>query len=254
MPRGLLSLFLTLALVAASPRAEAGDAVSLMAGDDFKPFVDQALPAGGLATEIVTAAFARAGRSATVAWVPWTEAYARTLESRADATFPYQATPERAAEMLYSEPLFVTSQRLFWNHRTGRPATDLADLTGATLCLPMGYTPPPELIDLIHDGLVRRAQPADMTACFRLLKEGEVDYVVTNPHQANDGMAAVGMPLRHAGISAFAVNRNSLHLIVSRSHPNGAALIKAFNDGLAALKADGTYDRIVRKHLGSGGM
>lgn len=243
----LMTAFLGQATAAESP-------VHLVTGNDYTPFSDQSLPDGGLITDIVVTALRRQGVQVDLQWMPWKQGYARTASAAIDATFPYQRTVERGAEMLYSAPLYEVTQRVFWNHRTGRPANDPADLTGQTLCVPLGYTPPREFLDMIQAGAIGRDQPPDMTECFRRLKAGTVDYVATHLFQGNALMAAVGMPLRDAGISRFALHESTLHLIVSRSHPHGPALIATFDAGLAALRADGTYDDLVRKHLGEGGM
>lgn len=250
--RLVLSLIAVLCLPAAPLAAQ--DVVTLATGNDFKPFTDESLPGGGLLTEVVTQAFARAGRPAALRWMPWKSGYAATAATEVDATFPYQKTTERGAEMLYSAPLFTAAQRVFWITGATRPATDPADLTGQRLCIPLGYTPPPELIEMVRDGSIKRDQPATMRACFQMLKAQDTDYVVTNTFQADDLTAQARIPLRTLGISPFRVNQHTLHLITSRSHGDGPALIDAFNTGLAMLKADGTYDALVEKHLGKRGM
>ncbi len=250
MRRILLTVLCALTL-GGTARAEPPAALTLVTGDDFTPFSDQGMVGGGLATEIVTKAFARAGLQVRVVREPWSQGYARALSAEVDGTFPYYPTPEREAEMLYSEPIFVTAQKVFWNQRHARPIHDLDDLSGASLCLPMGYAPPPDIIDLIRDGLIRRVQPDDMTDCFRLLRDGGVDYVVTSVHQANERMSAVNIALSDTGISNFTLDRSTLHLIVSRSLPQGPAILRAFNSALAEMMADGTYETIVGHFLGA---
>ena len=104
---------------------------------------------------------------------------------------------------------------------------------------------------MIRNGLVDRKQPGGMTDCFRLLKDGGVDYVITNVQQAAERMSAVDMPLRDTGISSFTLEETSLHLIISRSHPKGEALMKAFDEALIHMVGDGTYGDIVTRHLGA---
>lgn len=42
-----------------------------------------------------------------------------------------------------------------------------------------------------------------------------------------------------------ALVENPLHNMVSRDHPRGEELIEDFNEGLAAIREDGTYEQIL---------
>lgn len=48
-------------------------------------------------------------------------------------------------------------------------------------------------------------------------------------------------------MSKTALVTRGMHLIVSRTQPNGADLVKSFNTGLQAIKKNGKYDEVVRK-------
>jgi len=45
-----------------------------------------------------------------------------------------------------------------------------------------------------------------------------------------------------------ALQTNDLHNLFSRNNPNGDQLHADFNKGLEMIKADGTYDLIMKKH------
>lgn len=227
-----------------TPGAVASEPVRVVTGDDYIPFTDQQLPRQGFATAVVRAAFERAGLRVDMTWRPWKRGYADTAQVLFDATFPYFKTLERQQEMHYSSPIYEVPTKLFY--RRGGPSMEsYEDLMGLTVCNPLGYAIPPELGRLIAAGAVQRDQPRDMVHCFRKLIAGRVDVVPTNELQGWDLVRRLGDGEGQAiAASHFDVVVNTLHLIVSRSHPEGAALIKRFDDGLRSLREDGTLARL----------
>jgi polar amino acid transport system substrate-binding protein len=44
------------------------------------------------------------------------------------------------------------------------------------------------------------------------------------------------------------LSENGLHILVSLKNPNHAQIVASFDRGIAAMKADGSYDRMFRQH------
>src|SRR5262249_51038326 len=93
----ILGLFVTLALPIVPAQAQdhlAQDhlALHLVGGPDFRPLSDPGLSHGGMATEIIAAAFAKVGDSVTIEFEPWPRGYADARKLRYDGTFPYAET------------------------------------------------------------------------------------------------------------------------------------------------------------------
>ncbi|MNT96272.1 hypothetical protein D3C72_2383260 [compost metagenome] len=44
------------------------------------------------------------------------------------------------------------------------------------------------------------------------------------------------------------LGENTLHILVSLKHPEHKRIVERFEQGIAAMKADGSYDRLLRQH------
>lgn len=44
------------------------------------------------------------------------------------------------------------------------------------------------------------------------------------------------------------LGENTLHILVSLKHPERARIVERFEQAIAAMKADGSYARLLRQH------
>jgi polar amino acid transport system substrate-binding protein len=222
----------------------------LVSGPDYPPFAGPDLPHGGLATELVLAAFEAAGRPVEpVEFLPWKRGYEAVLDGTFDATFPYVDTPERQHFMRYSVPLYSVQSWAIFRADRMRSYTGPESLIGLTLCAPVGFTPPRQLLTMIEAGQLLLVQPASMSLCARQLLAGRVDFLVNSPIL----FETMVRPEWHDGpapqMADHPITDNPLALLVDRQNAQGAAILDDFARGLDLLKASGRYDAIVRRHL-----
>lgn len=248
MGRLAIRLLPVLALLAAVPAGAAG--LRLVTGTDYPPYTGPDLPRGGMATELVLAAFEAAGRPVEpIEFLPWKRGYQAVLDGGFDATFPYVATPDRKRAMIFSASLYdVQSWPVFRSDRM-RPYAGPDSLIGLTLCQPVGYAPPTELLQMIDAGLLRLVQPATMSLCARQLLAGRVDFLVNSPALFNTIVRSEW----HDGPVPMMADRpiadNPLFLLTDRKNPKGPEIMAAFAKGLGLLRASGRYRAIVDRHL-----
>lgn len=81
--------------------------VHLVTGDNYRPYVDRALPGGGLLAVLIRKVCAEMGREIEISFLPWRRAYRDTQNHGYSATFPYRHTDQRAREMLYLAPRVI---------------------------------------------------------------------------------------------------------------------------------------------------
>ncbi len=82
-----------------------------------------------------------------------------------------------------------------------------------------------------------------MVAAGRVDLAVEDEYVARynlqrEPQQVRDGVVLVEPPL----------GENTLHILVSLKHPERARIVARFEQAIAAMKADGSYARLLRQH------
>lgn len=231
------------------PALASAETMRLVTGDDYAPFTGQQLSGGGLLTQVVQAALAQVEVKTELEWHPWNRGMQMTLKAEYDATFPYVYTAERGHDYLYSEPLAVIEQHLFSRAGEVYEVSNLAALTGKRLCYPLGWQLPAALDQMIEQGLLTRHSPIGLPQCARLLLLNRDDVFVA------DSMIGAGA-LSQADASPGQFQRSqstfpstSLHLLVSRQHPQAEQLIAVFNRGLALLRENKQYEQLVINYL-----
>lgn len=222
--------------------------VTVLSGNDYPPFADEALPEGGMATDIVRQTFARMGQPLTIAFRPWERGMVETQAGKFLATFPWSYNSEREKTLAYSEPLYEFNQYFFTRADAPYNGIEDADIQGARICLALSYNTS-GLDRLIEDNVVTLVRPQTLSACFRMLGSGRADIIRVNDiigwttidslFGTREGFRMIETPARSS----------IQHVLFSRAHAETARLLPAFNATLAEMKADGTLEAIVTKHL-----
>jgi len=233
--RCLLALLLLLAAFGPVRAAPLDSALDLVTGNDFAPFTGADVPEGGLLTEIVRRAFDKVGLRYGVRFMPWRRGYDGVLAGRFLGTFPYARTPDRAMEMLFSDPLLEVRQLVHLSTHSGMVFRFPEDFRGRSVCAPLGYALP-------------RESPADLAACVRMVASGRVDAFVIDEFTGRSAVAKA-MAGDEIRVASLPYARAGQHLILSRSLPEAAAILVAFNAGLRKLKDGGAFEEILRRHL-----
>jgi len=234
----------------------------LLTGGNYMPFADRAWPEQGLAVELVSAAL-QASPSPVAFEVMWEDDWSRHLfplldEKQRDMGFPWvkpdcAATPEapRCSQFHYSEPLMDLPVMLFKRADADLVYADDADLAGRTLCRPVGFfTHDLDRADRrwLSEGVIDLLRPATSEACFEALMAGEVDAVSVNVFLGAAKVVSMGLRGKVVPIDT-PLSRETLHVVISKTHPRGTTHLYRVNAGLAALRESGQYTEIVARHM-----
>lgn len=215
--------------------------------DEWPPLASKNIPGHGIAVEIVTEAFAAAGISVNIDFMPWKRCEATVQSGEAFASFPYARTPERAEVFDFSDTFLILKDKLFFvEKRFPRfEFKTLDDLRPMLIGGAIGYHYEARLAEAGLD--VEYASTS--LASFRKLLAGRVD-VVLEEEMAGRAIVAELLPDQKDVVAVteqpFSVNENCL--LVSRAYPDAEAMTRAFNHGLGIIKANGRYDQILRTH------
>ena len=247
----------------------AGGGIGFLTGSDFAPFAHRALPEGGMITELIRLAIARAApeREVNVTFINDWSAHLGLLDQGAyDLGFPWYrpdcskadrlsaSMRQRCAGFEFSDPLFEVA--IGYYVRAGDPLAEASSydrLFGRRLCRPAGYF----TFDLDQEGLrepnATRIIPPAAADCFTWLMRGEVDVVTLNKSLAMAEISKLGLDGRVAGIPALASSQ-TLHVVAPKGDAEGRAYLDLVNAGLADLKASGRWFEVVSRHLGAFGV
>ncbi|MHB9796650.1 substrate-binding periplasmic protein [Pseudomonas sp. MT3] len=236
-------LLLLLCLVSAAPRA---DDVLRVAADRWPPYADIRLPDGGVAVHLVRAALQRAGYASEYVEVPWPRVLHGVRGGEYDLVVDAWYSPEREAFGVFSESYLSNRVRLL--KRRGSPITfaHLADLYPYRIAVVRGYSYSPEFDS---DPRLRRVPVLSFANAALMLQAGRVDLTledeITARHQFAGELAAVRGELEFLPAP---LAEKGLHILVSLRNPKHAQIVAAFNEAIRAMRADGSYDALMREH------
>ncbi|WP_207264131.1 transporter substrate-binding domain-containing protein [Desulfovibrio sp. Huiquan2017] len=241
--------FFLLPVLAAAP-AGAGEPVVLVTGD-YPPYIVTDGTRPGLLTEIVQAAFAQVGVETRILFRPWRRCALMVREGEAFGTYPYGRTAQRAEYAWFSDTIWVCRNVFFYlKGRLGQfDYTTLEALRGYVIAGTSGHYYEETFKE---KGLTVDYAPGEASGVRRLWELRAALF-------AEDELVGWTLIRRifpsraHVfGSTPTPWNLNPQHLMVSKAYPGARKLLARFNKGLAAIRANGTYDRLVGSYFGPG--
>jgi len=234
----LFGLFLTTVGV------QAQETVTLTASTS-PPYADAKLPEQGLAMEIVSHVFKRAGYAPQIEFKIWSRAMEGVSVGLYDALAAAWYSDERAKEYRFSEP-YLTSKLILLKLRSD-PAvyTDKAHLAGKRLGTQADYAYGVDFEAI--DGLTLSPENHAIQNLLGLLN-GKVDVVIgdqrTLAMQLNEYLPK---EMHKFEVVDASLPPRSRHVAASRAIEGEQKMVADFNRALAAARKDGSYAAIVAK-------
>lgn len=223
----------------------AGEKLRLVA-DSWPPFTDSDLPGGGLATSIVTAALARAGYTSEVEEVPWARALMGVGEGRYDILIDTWYNDSRTRVGQFSKPYLTNRIRLLRQQDKPLQYTKLADLYPYSIAVVRDYA---YSDSFDSDTRLHKVPVRTFSSAVRMLAAGRVDLTVEDEFVARHFLQRESKEVREAvSFVEPALGENNLHILVSLKHPEHSRIVERFDRAIAAMKADGSYARLLRQH------
>ena len=243
---------------------------SLLTADDYRPFTDRGLPAGGMITDIVRTALetqqkAASGPSFEISWVNDWSAHLNPLLAKGsfDMGFPWfrpnceryndldDPAKYRCDTFHFSKPVFEILVLFFTRSDANFQFSNDDQVVGKRLCRPSGYF----TFDLdkggrnwVKDEKVTLLRPQSVDECFQMLDRGEIDAVALNEFTGREAVRKLNMNDKVRTIEK-PVSVLNLHVIVPKSHPRAQALLGNVNAALQRIRESGKYGEIVERHL-----
>ena len=236
--------------VPTSPAPASGEVI--LTTGDWPPYVIEAGNDKGPMVDIVVAAFKEVGITPKIVFYPWKRAEDEVRQGKAFAAFPYSVSDERKKEFDFSDPMYDVKAKFFYHkkyHPDGMSFEKLEDLRDYKIGGLLGtwYEP------YFKDAGLQTEYVNAMDQNVQKLALGRIDLTVEEENTTwllirnlypneTDQFATLEKPLEQPGVI------NELSLLVSRGYPNSAELLKQFNTGLAAIRANGTFKQILEKY------
>jgi polar amino acid transport system substrate-binding protein len=232
---GMATLLASFSVMAAAQTVRVAHAAS------FPPYAEaREGRSEGMAVDILRSAAAKAGLQLEFVVVPFEELQRTVEDGRAQAIFPTGITPERRKTLDFSAPLLSTGGSLYVR-APGQAPDELAALAGKTVVTPR--TGPLAAYIEKNAPQVKVLRSASYEESLAMLVDGKADAAALNSH-VGGRIAEKLHPGKVNGASRMFLE---VPLAVAVKKGTEPALIDRIDKGLAAIRADGTWDAINRR-------
>jgi polar amino acid transport system substrate-binding protein len=217
-----------------------------LVADAWPPFTDATLVNGGLATDIVSTALARAGYASDFQQVPWARAMLGLGEGRYDVLVNAWYNDERTRIGQFSAEYLLNRIRFIKRKDAPIEYNDLQQLHTFAIAVVRGYAYSPEFDG---DAALQKVPVHNFAMAVRMVAADRVKLTLEDEYVARYYLAHESPKVRNAvEFLPRPLSENSLHILVSLKNPDHAKIVAGFDREIAGMKADGSYERLLRQH------
>lgn len=216
------------------------------ASDPWPPFVDPASPTEGLAIEVIRAAYATQGYTITVLYMPWARAVAGVAAGIYDLLPTTWKTAERMTSLVFSQPFIYNRIRFIKMKDDSFEFDGISSLDGRVIGVIRGYGYDDAFLNA--DNYIR-VEAADFLTLVNLLLIHRIDLAVEDELVARfiiETNHASALDYLHFAEQALSIN--PLHLAIGKNNPNHQELLAAFERGMAVIRQNGDFARILEAY------
>ncbi|AGE27819.1 MULTISPECIES: substrate-binding periplasmic protein [Pseudomonas] len=217
-----------------------------LAADAWPPFTDATLVNGGLATDIVITALARAGYASDFEQVPWARALKGVGDGRYDVLINAWYDEARTQLGQFSAEYLLNRVRFIKRREDPIEFENLAQLHEAPIAVVRGYA---YSATFDADTQLQKIPVHNFAMAVRMLAAERVRLTVEDEYVARFYLARESARVRNAvEFLPKPLSENSLHILVSLKNPEHAQIVAGFDREIARMKADGSYARLMKQH------
>lgn len=242
-------------------QVRAEQTVTLVSYTDYPPYTSDKVPEGGLITAIVRAAFDATDVTLVLENVPWNRGVRLVREGLAEGTFPWGEANDLRQEFLHSSAIFAYTAAIYTILPDFKAVEDLEAYRRVAdkpvICEPLGTKMDNAFLPYIVRGAIRKETHSNAGTCIKLLRRGTVHIIHASPltmhyrlqTSAKElGLADMEIPGLVALYLKEVMTADTLHVLFNYNDAGRRAAHK-FNLGLKEIIQNGTYRKIIERHL-----
>lgn len=209
----------------------------------WPPYVDMALEDDGLAMKIVKTALKRAGYTPEVRIQRWEKALEGSEIGVYDLVGAIWMVAERQETLLYSHSYLTNNIVLVAHANNQMEFNSLEDLQGLLVGVLNGYEYDKQFM---KNAKILKFKANRLTQNLISVQQGKLDVAVADKRLALYELKHfMGDNKSDFRFLPKSLSSRKLYVAAPRKNSGSQALITAFNKGLAAIKKDGTYQKIL---------
>lgn len=217
-----------------------------LVADAWPPFTDATLVNGGLATDIVSTALARAGYPSNFEQVPWARALMGVGDGRYDVLVNAWYDEARTQLGQFSDEYLLNRVRFLKRRDDPIEFQNLQQLHDYPVAVVRGYA---YSADFDRDLQFQKVPVHNFAMAVRMLAAQRVRLTVEDEYVARYNLARESSRVRNAvEFLPKPLSENSLHILVSLKNPKHEQIVAGFDREISKMKADGSYARLLKQH------
>ena len=220
----------------------------VLANGEWSPYLSKSLPYYGVASRIVSAAFASQGIRVKYVFLPWKRAYYMAEKGEFDGTLAWRDSPSREKLFRISAPVFMGKTVFFHARQHRYPWSTLDDLKGLRVGETLGYIYD-HLAAAERRGLIHTERAPTDLLNFLKLAHGRIDLFPCN--------LTVGLWLLNTRVPAKEAAQitwspqplevSGYRVLLTRSSRRSLSLLHKLNQGLAKLRREGVVQQWLKE-------
>ena len=247
-------LYLLLMLFSFYPNSLAANEKIRLSSGEWPPYLSAQLPYYGVASHVVSEAFASVGVDVEYGFFPWKRSYLYAKEGKGigdevwNGSLVWIYTEDRAKDFLYSDRIIEDDQVLFFLKETHLDWYKMEGLRGKVLG-GTTHTIYPSLEQEAKKGLFSINRADGYAALFKRLFAHRIDAIPNVKEVGAFFIRTSLTPAQQSQIthSSMVIEQREYHLIFSRKIEGNKRFLSLFNKGLKIIKENGVYDKLFQE-------
>lgn len=232
-------------LLGIAATAFAEDVSVRITNGEWPPFLSENLMHYGVASRIVTEAFAAEGIAVEYGFFPWKRALLLAQKGKWDGSAVWSFTEDRKQHFYYSDPVIETKWVFFHLRSTKFDWKTIEDLKGLRIGATLEYDYEKAFEDAEKAGTINVQRVPKDEQNFEKLVRARIDIF---PQELNVGYAMLNKLFTKKEVRQFThhprpIKDSPLHLVLSREIERNKTILARFNSGLRQLEESGKADQ-----------
>ncbi|WP_341662534.1 transporter substrate-binding domain-containing protein [Vibrio sp.] len=213
--------------------------------DEWPPYVIDSPYIKGLAYEIIEEAFSAQGYQMKHTIKPWSRALREVVMQRYDIALTVWKSSDRLKYLYFSDAYLVNSLIFVTLKDNAFDYQGVTSLAGKRVGVLRGYA--------YNDAFMQskdfeRLDADNLTTNIKKLRTGRIDVLVADKMVFRWLLRNSNLDINGFKLISKPLAENTLHLAISRYHPNKEEIMSAFNTGLKSLQESGRILKIFEKY------
>lgn len=217
-----------------------------LVGNSWPPYVDKNQDTKGLSMEVVATALQLKGYQTRANIETWPRVLEGVEIGVYDVVVAIWKTPERQRKLLFSTPYLANQIKFIKMKNTEAKYQSLEDLTGYLIGVVKDYAYDDAFLE---SQILIRVPQNHIVQNLLKLTQGEIDLTLGDErairYEINHYMRGYAPQLEFL---SKPLSQRSLHIAVSKQNPNAKRIVADFNQAIAKMIKDGSFDAIVKKY------